>query len=83
MSTMRVEMLQVVRPDVRSNFSSGNNGTRCSKGTRSRTNSVVRPLIESTLQRGKNFSPSFGGRMLPSTTSPVFKPFCLICDCDT
>ena len=27
-----------------------------------------------TLTKGKNFSPSFGGLMVPLTVSPVFKP---------
>ena len=81
-STMRVDMLQV-EPLVKSNFSFGKRGTRCSNGMRSRTNSGVRPLIKSTLHNGKYFSPSLGGRIGPSTTSPVFSPFNFIWLCDT
>ena len=47
---------------VRSNFSSGKSGVRNLKGTRSRTQSGSRPLIFSTFTRGKNLSPSRGGR---------------------
>ena len=45
-----------------------------------RTNAEVECVAGlSMLIRGKYFSPSRGGRTLPSTTSPVFSPYCLIC----
>ena len=56
------------------NFSLGKSGVRYSNGTRSRTTEGSQPLIFSMLTSGKNFSPSRGGRMVPSTTSPVFRP---------
>ncbi len=73
MSTTRVEIFPL-RPDVRSNFSSGKSGTRCSNGVRSRISSGVSPLIRLILHNGKYFSPSRGGRMPPSTTSPALRP---------
>ena len=33
-----------------------------------------RPLIESTFTKGKNFSPSLGGRIDPLIVSPVLTP---------
>ncbi|OAV63762.1 hypothetical protein Barb4_04749 [Bacteroidales bacterium Barb4] len=71
------------RRAVSMNFSFGKSGVRWSKGTRSRTSSGVRPLILSTFTSGKYFSPSFGGRMGPSTRSPVRKPHSFTCDWDT
>src|SRR5690606_39761568 len=65
------------------NFSCGNKGVRCSKDTRSLTTSGLCPLILLTLIKGKYFSPSFGGRTLPKTVSPVFNPNKRFCDCDT
>ena len=53
------------------NFSSGKRGVKCSKETRSLTTLGSRPLILSTLINGKYFSPSFGGRTVPNTVSPV------------
>ena len=38
----------------------------------------ARPLIFETFTNGKYFSPSLGGRITPSTTSPVFRPNSLI-----
>ena len=44
---------------------------------------IKKPEFTSTFTNGKNFSPSLGGRIGPSTTSPVFKPNNLIWDCET
>ena len=82
-STTRAERLSLYPPLQSLNFSSGNSGVRWSNGTRSRTNPGSRPFIFSTFTNGKYFSPSLGGRIEPSTTSPVFKPNSFICDCET
>ena len=82
-STTRADMESEYPPLQSLNFSSGKSGVKCSKGTRSRTNAASRPLIFDTFTNGKYFSPSLGGRMMPSTTSPVLRPNNLICDCDT
>ena len=81
-STTRHDRLSLC-PLVKLNFLSGNNGFKWSKGTRSRTSLGLRPFIMFTFTNGKNFSPSLGGRIGPSTTSPVFSPNNLICDCET
>ena len=60
------------------NFSSGKSGVRCSKGIRSLTISGDLPLMLFTFTSGKYFSFSFGGRIGPSTTSPVCSPYSLI-----
>ncbi len=78
MSTTRVERL-LLRPPVRLNFSSGKSGVRCSNGTRSRMNSGWRPLIVKARSIGKYFSPSRGGLIVHSTTSPAFSPLAFIC----
>ena len=78
-STTRVDMLLVLTPPVRLNFSFGKSGVRCSNGTRSRMNSGVRPLMRSALVIGKYLSPSLGGAISHSTTSPFLRPYCFIC----
>ena len=55
------------------NFSSGNNGVKCSNETRSLTTSGPRPFIFYTLIKGKYYSPSFGGLPLTNTVSPVIR----------
>ena len=82
-STTRADIESEYPPLQSLNFSSGKRGVRWSKGTRSRTNAASRPSILDTFTNGKYFSPSLGGRMIPSTTSPVFRPNNLICDWDT
>ena len=47
--------------------SSGNIGVRWSKGMRSRISSTERPFTETTLETGKYFSFSLGGRIEAST----------------
>ena len=78
-STIRVERLSLC-PLQSLNFSSGKSGVRCSKGTRSLTSLGAQPLIFVTRMSGKYFSPGFGGRTGPSTTSPVLRPNNLICE---
>ena len=82
-STTRADRESEYPPLQSLNFSSGKSGVRCSNGTRSRTKAGSRPLILDTFTSGKYFSPSLGGRITPSTTSPVFRPNSLICDCET
>lgn len=81
-STMRVDMLLWPLP-VRQNFSLGKSGVMYSNCTRSRMYSGFRPLISLTRTSGKYFSPSFGGRIVPLTVSPGFRPKSLICDGET
>ena len=77
-SIIRVETLACFSAIL--NFSFGNIGVKCSKETLSRTTCGSCPFIFKTLTKGKNFSPSFGGRTTPLTVSPVFKPNNLICE---
>ena len=72
-STILVDKFVVLGSPHRVNFSSGNNGVRCSNDILSRTSAGSRPFILSMLVSGKYFSPSCGGRTLQSTTSPVFR----------
>ena len=81
-STTRVERLLCPLP-VRQNFSLGKSGVMYSNCTRSRMYSGDRPLISFTRTSGKYFSPSFGGRIVPSTVSPGLRPKSLICEGDT
>ncbi len=80
-SITRVEIVLCLSPIL--NFSCGNRGVRCSKETRSRTTSGESPLMSDTLISGKYFSPSFGGRIWPSTVSPVFSPNKRTCELET
>jgi len=79
-SIIRVEIVLCFSANL--NFSEGKTGVKCSKETRSRTTCGSCPLIFKTLTRGKNFSPSFGGRTTPFTVSPVFNPNKRTCEVD-
>ena len=65
---------QTITISAKLNFSLGKIGVKCSNEILSLTTWGSWPFILDTFTKGKNFSPSFGGRTTPLTVSPVFKP---------